>query len=141
MQLPFYFFYSVAETYLRETHYWQLWSERKHRYPKSYFKKKKKTAPWNLWFHFKMLNIWVICIKLFTMTLSDQLSSLLSDFDVLQLSSLQQHSVRKRDVQSQTHAERLLSFTALQRWILITHVPPWHIITAKIKAQSFNKLS
>ncbi|XP_051951665.1 disintegrin and metalloproteinase domain-containing protein 17 isoform X1 [Xyrauchen texanus] len=45
----------------------------------------------------------------------EQLSSMLSDFDVLQLSNLQQHSVRKRDVQSHTHAERLLSFTALQR--------------------------
>ncbi|XP_057208452.1 disintegrin and metalloproteinase domain-containing protein 17 [Triplophysa rosa] len=45
----------------------------------------------------------------------DQLSSMLSDFDVLQLSSLQQHSVRKRDVQSHTHTERLLSFTALHR--------------------------
>ncbi|XP_060773825.1 disintegrin and metalloproteinase domain-containing protein 17 [Neoarius graeffei] len=45
----------------------------------------------------------------------DQLKSLLSDFDVLNLSSLQQHSVRKRDVQSHTHAERLLTFTALHR--------------------------
>lgn len=45
----------------------------------------------------------------------DQLSSMLSDFDVLQLSGLEQHSVRKRDVQLHTHAERLLSFTALQR--------------------------
>uniref|UniRef100_A0A4W4F9X9 ADAM metallopeptidase domain 17b n=1 Tax=Electrophorus electricus TaxID=8005 RepID=A0A4W4F9X9_ELEEL len=43
------------------------------------------------------------------------LGSVLSDFDVLSLSSLQQHSVRKRDVQSHTHAERLISFTALQR--------------------------
>ncbi len=62
-------------------------------------------------------------IKCFPVTISDQLSSLLSDFDVLQLSSLQRHSVRKRDVQSQTHAERLLGFTALQRSILIPHVP------------------
>ncbi|MCJ8743788.1 hypothetical protein PDJAM_G00098260 [Pangasius djambal] len=45
----------------------------------------------------------------------DHLRSLLSDFDVLKLSSLQQHSVRKRDVQSHTHAERLLTFTALHR--------------------------
>ncbi|KAG7316516.1 hypothetical protein KOW79_020057 [Hemibagrus wyckioides] len=45
----------------------------------------------------------------------DDLRSLLSDFDVLNRSSLQQHSVRKRDVQSHTHAERLLTFTALHR--------------------------
>ncbi|TTF11771.1 Disintegrin and metalloproteinase domain-containing protein 17 [Bagarius yarrelli] len=45
----------------------------------------------------------------------DHLRSLLSDFDVLNLSSLQQHSVRKRDVPSHTHAERLLTFTALRR--------------------------
>uniref|UniRef100_A0AAR2LTL3 ADAM metallopeptidase domain 17 n=1 Tax=Pygocentrus nattereri TaxID=42514 RepID=A0AAR2LTL3_PYGNA len=50
-----------------------------------------------------------------TFILSDHLSSMLADFDVLNLSSLQQHSVRKRDVQTHTHAERLLSFTALQR--------------------------
>ncbi|XP_076849267.1 disintegrin and metalloproteinase domain-containing protein 17 isoform X2 [Brachyhypopomus gauderio] len=43
------------------------------------------------------------------------LGSVLSDFDVLSLSSLQQHSVGKRDVQTRTHAERLISFTALQR--------------------------
>ncbi|KAF7690358.1 disintegrin and metalloproteinase domain-containing protein 17 [Silurus meridionalis] len=45
----------------------------------------------------------------------DHLKSLLSDFDVLNLSSLQQHSVRKRDVHSHMHAERLLTFTALHR--------------------------
>ncbi|KAF4082486.1 hypothetical protein AMELA_G00151910 [Ameiurus melas] len=45
----------------------------------------------------------------------DHLRSLLVDFDVLNVSSLQQHSVRKRDLQSHTHAERLLTFTALRR--------------------------
>ncbi|XP_063079558.1 disintegrin and metalloproteinase domain-containing protein 17 [Engraulis encrasicolus] len=44
-----------------------------------------------------------------------ELSSMLSDFEVLPMSSLKQHSVRKRDVQMHTHMERLLSFTALQR--------------------------
>ncbi|KAM4633073.1 disintegrin and metalloproteinase domain-containing protein 17 [Polymixia lowei] len=43
------------------------------------------------------------------------LSSMLSDFEVLSLSSLQAHSVRRRDVQTQMHVERLLSFSALQR--------------------------
>ncbi|XP_068565253.1 disintegrin and metalloproteinase domain-containing protein 17 isoform X2 [Cebidichthys violaceus] len=43
------------------------------------------------------------------------LRSMLEDFEVLPLSSLQTHSVRRRDVQTQTHLEKLLSFTALQR--------------------------
>ncbi|KAM7395873.1 hypothetical protein PAMA_007245 [Pampus argenteus] len=43
------------------------------------------------------------------------LRSMLDDFDVLPLSSLQTHSVRRRDVQTQTHVEKLLSFNALQR--------------------------
>ncbi|KAM4522427.1 disintegrin and metalloproteinase domain-containing protein 17 [Odontesthes bonariensis] len=43
------------------------------------------------------------------------LRSMLDDFDVLPLSSLQTHSVRRRDVQTQTHMEKLLSFDALQR--------------------------
>uniref|UniRef100_A0A8C8FP56 ADAM metallopeptidase domain 17b n=1 Tax=Oncorhynchus tshawytscha TaxID=74940 RepID=A0A8C8FP56_ONCTS len=41
--------------------------------------------------------------------------SMLSDFEVLPLASLQTHSVRRRDLQTQTHVERHLSFTALQR--------------------------
>ncbi|XP_049914595.1 disintegrin and metalloproteinase domain-containing protein 17 isoform X2 [Epinephelus moara] len=40
---------------------------------------------------------------------------MLDDFDVLPLSSLQTHSVRRRDVQTQTHVEKLVSFDALQR--------------------------
>uniref|UniRef100_A0A8C7P927 ADAM metallopeptidase domain 17 n=1 Tax=Oncorhynchus mykiss TaxID=8022 RepID=A0A8C7P927_ONCMY len=36
-------------------------------------------------------------------------------FEVLPLASLQTHSVRRRDLQTQTHVERHLSFTALQR--------------------------
>ncbi|XP_038583522.1 disintegrin and metalloproteinase domain-containing protein 17 [Micropterus salmoides] len=43
------------------------------------------------------------------------LRSMLDDFDVLPLSSLQAHSVRRRDVQTETHVEKLLSFDALQR--------------------------
>ncbi|XP_076612495.1 disintegrin and metalloproteinase domain-containing protein 17 [Chaetodon auriga] len=43
------------------------------------------------------------------------LRSMLDDFDVLPFSSLQTHSVRRRDVQTQTHVEKLLSFDALQR--------------------------
>uniref|UniRef100_A0A3Q4GRX2 ADAM metallopeptidase domain 17b n=1 Tax=Neolamprologus brichardi TaxID=32507 RepID=A0A3Q4GRX2_NEOBR len=43
------------------------------------------------------------------------LTAMLDDFDVLPLSSLQTHSVRRRDVQTQTHVEKLISFSALQR--------------------------
>ncbi|KAK7150250.1 hypothetical protein R3I93_011491 [Phoxinus phoxinus] len=64
----------------------------------------------------------------------DQLSSLLSDFDVLQLSSLQQHSVRKRDVQSQTHAERFLGFTALQRHFKLYLATNTELFTHDFKA-------
>ncbi|KAM6915491.1 disintegrin and metalloproteinase domain-containing protein 17 [Xenentodon cancila] len=43
------------------------------------------------------------------------LRSMLDDFDVLPLTCLQTHSVRRRDVQTQTHVEKLLSFDALHR--------------------------
>lgn len=43
------------------------------------------------------------------------LRSMLDDFAVLPLSTLQTHSVRRRDVQTQTHVEKLVSFDALQR--------------------------
>ncbi|XP_034015259.1 disintegrin and metalloproteinase domain-containing protein 17a isoform X2 [Thalassophryne amazonica] len=45
----------------------------------------------------------------------DTLSSMLSDFEVLPWSSLQLHSVRKRDVHAQSHLEHLVSFQALHR--------------------------
>ncbi|XP_028251263.1 disintegrin and metalloproteinase domain-containing protein 17a isoform X1 [Parambassis ranga] len=45
----------------------------------------------------------------------DTLDSMLSDFDVLPLSGLQLHSVRKRDVHTHSHLERLVSFRALHR--------------------------
>ncbi|CAB1334970.1 unnamed protein product [Coregonus sp. 'balchen'] len=47
--------------------------------------------------------------------LLEALSSLLSDFEVLPVSGLQQHSVRKRDVHTLSHLERLVSFSALKR--------------------------
>ncbi|XP_067098497.1 disintegrin and metalloproteinase domain-containing protein 17 isoform X1 [Osmerus mordax] len=45
----------------------------------------------------------------------DTLSIMLTDFEVLPIANLQTHSVRKRDIQTHTHVEKLLSFTALQR--------------------------
>ncbi|PNI72811.1 ADAM17 isoform 1 [Pan troglodytes] len=45
----------------------------------------------------------------------EKLDSLLSDYDILSLSNIQQHSVRKRDLQTSTHVETLLTFSALKR--------------------------
>uniref|UniRef100_A0A8C9FUF6 Disintegrin domain-containing protein n=1 Tax=Pavo cristatus TaxID=9049 RepID=A0A8C9FUF6_PAVCR len=45
----------------------------------------------------------------------DAVESMLSDYDILSQSSIQQHSLKKRDLQPETHVERLLSFSALQR--------------------------
>ncbi|KFO84682.1 Disintegrin and metalloproteinase domain-containing protein 17, partial [Buceros rhinoceros silvestris] len=45
----------------------------------------------------------------------DTIESMLSDYDILSQSSIQQHSLKKRDLQPETHVERLLSFSALQR--------------------------
>lgn len=45
----------------------------------------------------------------------DTLNSILTDYDVLSTSQLQLHSVRKRDVNTHSHLERLVSFSALQR--------------------------
>lgn len=53
--------------------------------------------------------------KTFLVGLSDTVESMLSDYDILSLSNIQQHSLKKRDLQPETHVERLLSFSALQR--------------------------
>ncbi|NXE21469.1 ADA17 protein, partial [Ardeotis kori] len=45
----------------------------------------------------------------------DTVESMLSNYDILSQSSIQQHSLKKRDLQPETHVERLLSFSALQR--------------------------
>uniref|UniRef100_A0A8C5FPB1 ADAM metallopeptidase domain 17a n=1 Tax=Gadus morhua TaxID=8049 RepID=A0A8C5FPB1_GADMO len=46
---------------------------------------------------------------------AESLNSILSDFEVLPWSGLQLHSVRKRDAQTRSHLERLVTFQALQR--------------------------
>ncbi|KAG2467592.1 ADA17 protein, partial [Polypterus senegalus] len=43
------------------------------------------------------------------------LNAVLSDYDIFTLSSIRQHSLKKRDLESQTHVERLISFTTLGR--------------------------
>ncbi|KAM9315574.1 disintegrin and metalloproteinase domain-containing protein 17 [Gastrophryne carolinensis] len=40
---------------------------------------------------------------------------MLSDYDIISLSGIQQHSVRKRDLKTQSQLERMLDFTALHR--------------------------
>ncbi|XP_063298246.1 disintegrin and metalloproteinase domain-containing protein 17 [Pelobates fuscus] len=43
------------------------------------------------------------------------LDSMLSDYDVISMSGIQQHSLRKRDLEPESHVERMLSFSALHR--------------------------
>uniref|UniRef100_A0A8C6SLZ3 ADAM metallopeptidase domain 17a n=1 Tax=Neogobius melanostomus TaxID=47308 RepID=A0A8C6SLZ3_9GOBI len=50
----------------------------------------------------------------------DDLRSILSDFEVLPLSTLQMHSVRRRDTDTHSHLERLVSFTALNFKLYLT---------------------
>ncbi|XP_010778871.1 disintegrin and metalloproteinase domain-containing protein 17a isoform X2 [Notothenia coriiceps] len=64
----------------------------------------------------------------------DALSSILSDFEVLPLSGLQLHSVRKRDVQTQSHLERLVSFRALHRNFKLYLTTNIHLFTEDFKA-------
>ncbi|KAJ8341722.1 hypothetical protein SKAU_G00340130 [Synaphobranchus kaupii] len=62
------------------------------------------------------------------------LRSMLADFEVLSVSSLVQHSIRKRDVQAQSHAERLLSFTALNRHFKLYLVTNAELFTRDFEA-------
>ncbi|MEE6476785.1 hypothetical protein FKM82_011217 [Ascaphus truei] len=43
------------------------------------------------------------------------LDPMLSDYDIISVSGIQQHSLRKRDLQVESQLERMLSFTALHR--------------------------
>ncbi|NXF92407.1 ADA17 protein, partial [Eubucco bourcierii] len=45
----------------------------------------------------------------------EAVEAMLADYDILSQASIQQHSLRRRDLQPQTHVERLLSFSALHR--------------------------
>ncbi|XP_061478788.1 disintegrin and metalloproteinase domain-containing protein 17 isoform X2 [Rhineura floridana] len=45
----------------------------------------------------------------------ERLESVLSDYDILSVSNIQQHSLRRRDLQPESHIERHLSFSALHR--------------------------
>lgn len=52
----------------------------------------------------------------------EPLNAVLSDYEVVPLSDLHLHSVRKRDVHTQSHLERLVSFRALHRYSTISHL-------------------
>ncbi|XP_043935109.1 disintegrin and metalloproteinase domain-containing protein 17 isoform X2 [Protopterus annectens] len=45
----------------------------------------------------------------------DSLGAVLADYDIISFSNVQQHSLRKRDLQSSSHVERSLSFKVLGR--------------------------
>lgn len=69
----------------------------------------------------------------------DTLNSMLSDFEVLPLSGLQLHSVRKRDIHTQSHLERLVSFRALQRHFKLYLTTNTDLFTDKFKAVFVDK--
>ncbi|XP_069584179.1 disintegrin and metalloproteinase domain-containing protein 17 isoform X2 [Ranitomeya imitator] len=46
---------------------------------------------------------------------SGQQDAMLSEYDVISLSGIQQHSIRKRDLEPQSQVERMVDFTALHR--------------------------
>ncbi|CAG10510.1 unnamed protein product, partial [Tetraodon nigroviridis] len=62
------------------------------------------------------------------------LNSILSDYEVLPLSGLQMNSVRKRDIHTHSHLERLVSFTALHRHFKLYLTTNTGLFTDKFKA-------
>ncbi|TKS86646.1 Disintegrin and metalloproteinase domain-containing protein 17 [Collichthys lucidus] len=69
----------------------------------------------------------------------DALNSILSDFEVLPLSGLQLHSVRKRDVHTESHLERLVSFRALHRQFKLYLTTNTGLFTDNFKAVFVDK--
>lgn len=69
----------------------------------------------------------------------DSLNSILSDFEVLPLSGLQLHSVRKRDIHTQSHLERLVSFKALHRHFKLYLTTNTGLFTDNFKAVFVDK--
>uniref|UniRef100_A0A8C4I2N5 ADAM metallopeptidase domain 17 n=1 Tax=Dicentrarchus labrax TaxID=13489 RepID=A0A8C4I2N5_DICLA len=69
----------------------------------------------------------------------DTLNSILSDYDVLPVSGLQLHSVRKRDLHTQSHLERLVSFTALHRNFKLYLTTNTKLFTDNFKAVFLDK--
>ncbi|XP_053701531.1 disintegrin and metalloproteinase domain-containing protein 17a isoform X2 [Synchiropus splendidus] len=68
-----------------------------------------------------------------------ELNNILSDYEVLPLSGIQQHSVRKRDVNTQSHLERLVSFRALHRNFKLYLTTNTKLFTENFKAVFLDK--
>ncbi|XP_072221293.1 disintegrin and metalloproteinase domain-containing protein 17a [Leuresthes tenuis] len=69
----------------------------------------------------------------------DTLNSLLFDYEVLPFSDFQLHSVRKRDIHTQSHLERLVSFRALHREFKLYLTTNTDLFTDKFKAVFVDK--
>uniref|UniRef100_A0A3Q2CU81 ADAM metallopeptidase domain 17a n=1 Tax=Cyprinodon variegatus TaxID=28743 RepID=A0A3Q2CU81_CYPVA len=69
----------------------------------------------------------------------ETLSSILSEYEVLPVSGFQLHSVRKRDVHSESHLERLVSFRALQRDFKLYLTTNTELFTDNFKAVFVDK--
>ncbi|XP_018539485.1 disintegrin and metalloproteinase domain-containing protein 17a isoform X1 [Lates calcarifer] len=69
----------------------------------------------------------------------ETLNNVLSDYEVLPLSGLQLHSVRKRDVHTQSHLERLVSFRALHRNFKLYLTTNTDLFTDNFKAVFIDK--
>ncbi|XP_054652011.1 disintegrin and metalloproteinase domain-containing protein 17a isoform X2 [Dunckerocampus dactyliophorus] len=70
----------------------------------------------------------------------DALHSILSDFEVLPVSDLQLHSVRKRDVNTASHLERLVSFRALHRYFKLYLTTNTDLFTKNFQVVFVDKL-
>ncbi|XP_029586471.1 disintegrin and metalloproteinase domain-containing protein 17 [Salmo trutta] len=69
----------------------------------------------------------------------EALSSLLSDFEVLPVSGLQQHSLRKRDIHTESQLERIVSFSALKRHFKLYLTTNTDLFTEDFKAVFVDK--
>ncbi|KAK2826017.1 hypothetical protein Q5P01_020231 [Channa striata] len=69
----------------------------------------------------------------------ESVNAVLSDFEVLPLSGIQLHSLRKRDVHIHSHLERLVSFRALQRDFKLYLTTNTDIFTDNIRAVFVDK--
>ncbi|XP_061551801.1 disintegrin and metalloproteinase domain-containing protein 17a isoform X2 [Phycodurus eques] len=70
----------------------------------------------------------------------DALNSILADFELLPVSDLQLHSVRKRDVHTPSHLERLVSFRALHRHFKLYLTTNTELFTDNFQAVFVDKL-
>ncbi|XP_077394647.1 disintegrin and metalloproteinase domain-containing protein 17-like isoform X1 [Festucalex cinctus] len=70
----------------------------------------------------------------------DALHSILADYEILPISDLQLHSVRKRDVHPSSHLERMVSFRALQRYFKLYLSTSTYLFTDNFKAVFVDQL-